>query len=63
VKRYLLFAGTSYCARGGWGDFQGSFDSEFEAQRTLRFPKGPEDWYHIVDIESGKKIASSSWFG
>lgn len=26
-KRYLVFAGYDYYPEGGWGDFQGSFDT------------------------------------
>jgi hypothetical protein len=32
MKRYLVFAGDDYYPAGGWGDFQGSFDSAVDIE-------------------------------
>lgn len=51
LKRYLVFTFDDYYARGGWNDFNGSFDSEKEALVFLA------NWSHenfqIVDSTTG----------
>jgi len=54
TKRYLLFAGSSYYPLGGWDDFKKSFESLDEARRYI--PVVREDWWQIVDTETGQVI-------
>ena len=53
MKRYHLFAGHDYSPRGGFADYQGSFDSIEEAINhfgTLTFSCYVSNWGHVVDI-------------
>lgn len=65
MKRYLLFAGSSYYPRGGWLDFIDSFDTPEEAKEVGQchdififsnkeesYPK--YDWFHIIDKKTGR---------
>lgn len=61
LKRYLVFAGETYYAAGGWNDFAGSFDTVGDAANhaieyveRIRF-----DWWHVVDSATGKKVIIS----
>lgn len=51
MKRFLLFAGSTYYPEGGWCDFQGGFDSREEAETHFHTLSGM-DWHHIVDTHS-----------
>ncbi len=55
--RYLLFSGHDYYPSGGWSDFKGSFATIEDALRANR-----KDWWHIVDMTTGKIIDSSRAF-
>jgi hypothetical protein len=53
LKRYLLFAGNTHYACGGWRDFKNSFDTVNESEIA-----GKElidgrhcEWYHVVDSQ------------
>ncbi len=52
TKRFLLFAGYSYGAQGGWDDFKASFDTDEEA--TAAATALHDDWYQIVDTTTGQ---------
>lgn len=57
MKRFLLFVFDSYYPAGGWNDFAGSFDSQYDALKhvtTLRF-----DHYQIIDSTDAKIIDAS----
>lgn len=58
VQRYLVFRGDEYYPSGGWGDFLGSWANLEDARKRLQHDK-PE-WWHIVDIETGK-IIEAHW--
>jgi hypothetical protein len=47
---YLLFAGSTYYACGGWRDFRGAFESLEDARVMGDKLIGDEsdDWFHIV---------------
>lgn len=61
LKRFLLFAGATYYASGGWKDFVGSFDTQTEAEAAMRAEgaqRGIEErWAHVVDIETAERVA------
>lgn len=75
MRRYLLFAGCSYYAAGGWLDFIHDFDSAADAIYTAarlltdgwRGGAGDPDWYQVVDqrgdrdgpIKAGQIIAQA----
>jgi len=51
---FLLFAGETYHARGGWADFHGRYES-------LTSGAKPDDhchidWWHIVDLDTGHAV-------
>jgi hypothetical protein len=47
LKRFLLFTGSQYYARGGWSDFKSSFDTFEEALKEAANTNC--DWWHIVN--------------
>ena len=49
MKRYLVFAGSTYYPAGGWNDFCGSFDSELDALDYIARKDSDCEWWHIVD--------------
>ena len=63
MKRFLVFSGSSYYARGGWLDFKGAFASVAEAEAwTAANVEKPEvdysqEWWQVVDAESGLIVA------
>jgi len=65
MKRYLLFAGHCYYARGGCHDFIGSFDTTEQAtERAIaeeaKTSGGPSiDWWHVLDRDAMTIMASS----
>ena len=58
MKQFLLFAGDQYYPNGGWGDFEGSFDSIDEAKVAEKALPG-HDWFQVVDTASGEVVAGS----
>lgn len=60
TKRYLLFAGETYYACGGWKDFKDSFDAEEAATRRgyelVNDPMTYYDWYQVVDLLNNKIV-------
>jgi len=55
MKQYLLFAGCSYYAEGGWTDFQADYDTFPEAKEAGE--RTAADWWHVVDAETKEYIA------
>ena len=51
---FALFAGDSYYPVGGWGDFQGVFDSLEDA--VAAYDEGLNDWGHVVDLCTQKEV-------
>ena len=53
MKRYLVFGGESYYARGGWNDFLVSFDELHQAKSFISAWKAEDrrthEWAHIID--------------
>ena len=66
MKRYALFAGNFYYPCGGWGDFESAFDTIDDAKAAgsaeLQIRGGAysneQDWYHVVDLQTGEIVAS-----
>jgi hypothetical protein len=59
LKRYLVFAGNTFYATGGWSEFVGSFDSVEEARDAAKIYEGEgghHDWRDIVDIHAGRTV-------
>lgn len=56
MKRYLLFSGDNYYPGGGWEDFRGDFDTVEAAKAAKLDQHKHDDWYHIVDIETGTEV-------
>lgn len=53
--RYWLFAGDTYYPRGGWEDYQGTYDSLAEAMaegRRLRDARKVA-WWHVAHPNDG----------
>lgn len=63
TSRYLLFSGETYYARGGWHDGATRFNTLEAACETgeqrIAEPCS-HDWWHVVDLETGKIIAKSA---
>jgi hypothetical protein len=55
VKRFVLFAGETYYPSGGWGDFNGSFDTIEEARAAESIAESGGDWTQIIDLETGEQ--------
>lgn len=56
MKRYLVFAGDSYYATGGWGDYKGDFDDAKEAVargKEYEQEHAVIGWWHVVDTYTG----------
>lgn len=49
-----LFAGDSYYPSGGWGDFQGMFDSLEDA--AAAYDQGRYDWGHVIDLRTQTEV-------
>lgn len=62
MKRFLVFGGAIYYPSGGWDDFQVGFETMAEAREAVATNQllpgwgGAWHWWHIVDLETGKKI-------
>jgi hypothetical protein len=55
MKRYLNFAGDDYYPKGGWYDAGESHDNLQDAIEQAY----NNEWWHVVDLETGKIVASS----
>lgn len=63
---FLLFYGFNHYEESGWGDFQGRYESELDAQtdylahflsiKEKEYPSREELWGHIVDLSCNKII-------
>jgi len=55
MKRFLLFAGSTYYPSGGWNDYLGDFDST-EAAKDFLLSRSTSyssfDWWHILDTSN-----------
>jgi hypothetical protein len=63
MKRYALFLGEFYYPSGGWDDFKNSFDTLDEAIKAALkedTARAPKNWWHIVDLFTGKYAAEGS---
>lgn len=62
MNRFAMFGGVQYYGYGGWNDFIGSFETidEVVSHWENNECKGRLEWYHCVDLESGK-IVRASW--
>lgn len=58
IKRYALFAGSSYYPWGGWDDFKKSSDDLEELKIKVPIYRSDYDWWHVIDLQTGKKVAS-----
>jgi hypothetical protein len=64
VKRFLLFAGQTYYANGGWRDFVSSHATLDEAEAARKAEHVEQNsnygtgWTHIVDSETEKEVVS-----
>ncbi len=56
LKRYLVFAGSTYYPAGGWGDFRTSCDTVEEAKDWLLKWNEDYDWWQIADAETLTKV-------
>lgn len=60
MNQFLLFAGASYYASGGWDDFVDSFDNVEEARDYVEVAAKERphdyDWHHIVDSNTGEMV-------
>lgn len=57
MKRFLLFAGNTYYARGGWHDFVGEFDSaDVAVAMAEERGEGAYGWWHVLDSATGQII-------
>lgn len=52
MKRFLLFGGRAYYARGGFNDFLGSFNTKEDAKARVSSMSSC-GWYHIFDSKNG----------
>lgn len=61
MKRYWLFGGEYYYAKGGMNDLQTMSDDfmALKAEAEVEYSEGNLDWWHITDIESLRTEARS----
>lgn len=60
IKRYVVFAGMNEHPRGGWSDYQQSFDRCDAAvawMHSIGFAKW--QWCQIIDLQTGNVIIPS----
>lgn len=60
AKRYWLFGGEDYYARGGIHDLVGCFDSAAEAEAGAQKLESTQ-WYHVVDITTGQIVSGTKY--
>ena len=61
MKRYWLFGGENYYAKGGIHDFIASTDYlELLVSQAKKLNPSEIDWYHIVDSDTGNIILKSN---
>lgn len=55
MKRFVLFAGITYYASGGWNDFVADFDDLPSAIASGMETMQSDDWRwaHVVDVTTG----------
>lgn len=51
MKRFLLFGGDHYYPRGGWNDYQGSFETVEKIYKFIAEGNG-QDWHYILDTQT-----------
>lgn len=58
MKRYLVFSGLNYEAKGGWDDFDCDLDSVKECVLFIEKDKAKwrSAWYQIIDTNNKKEI-------
>ena len=58
MKRFLVFAGTTYYPSGGWHDLHSTHDSAEEAVSAVNQHVGEDSlgWSHAVDTSTAKVI-------
>lgn len=72
MKRYMLFAGDSYYAKGGMQDFIGTYDTLAEAllksEGCWEYCSVQEkefwyewDWYHVYDSHYGVIVSGTRY--
>lgn len=66
LKRWLVFGGKDYYARGGAWDLRGSYDTKDDAVSSIQIKPsvydadGPAvEWAHVVDSHTGETMAFS----
>jgi hypothetical protein len=60
MKRYLIFGGEIYYAKGGFHDFLSSHDSLSDAVLCARqYDDNEVEWWHIFDSEARTIVAHS----
>lgn len=59
MKRFLLFGGDHFYARGGWVDFLDSYDTLEDAKDAgeATIDQWWNQWFHIVDASSFTIVA------
>ena len=64
MSRFILFAGETYCSKGGAHDRIDSFGSLVEAEaygQALLAKEGRYfDWFHVFDIGTSSIVAKSA---
>lgn len=58
MKRFLVFAGSTYYPMGGWEDLITSYDTLEEALTCSAL--SDEDWAEVVDLETGDRAYTES---
>jgi len=54
MKRYALFCFDAHHPAGGWGDFEGSFDTVPEAVAAGTAKN--RDMFEVVDLTTGEEV-------
>ena len=58
MRNFLLFAGDRYYPRGGFEDFEDSFNSLEEAKDyAIKRARG---WFHVYDLEKREIVFNTS---
>ena len=61
IKRFVLFAGQDYYPLGGWKDYQGSYDTQTEAEHAMQtLALDFVEWFQIVDLQTGEFVVSTA---